>query len=105
MFGGNIHTMKKKEETLVVASKGNELEANAGDIKHKVMSRDQDAGRSPSIKIDKSASDRVEEFKYLGKYLTNQNSIQEEIKSRMKSRIACNHSLHNFCLPICFPKM
>jgi len=26
--------------------------------------------------------ERVEEFKYLGKTLTNQNSIQEEIKSR-----------------------
>jgi len=27
----------------------------------------------------------VEEFKYLGTNLTNQNSIQEEIKSRLKS--------------------
>jgi len=26
------------------------------------------------------------EFKYLGTTLTNQNSIQEEIKSRLKSR-------------------
>jgi hypothetical protein len=48
------------------------------------MSRDQDAGRSPSIKIDKSAFESVEELKYLEKNLTNQNYIQEEIKSRMK---------------------
>jgi len=27
----------------------------------------------------------VEEFKYLGTILTNQNSIEEEIKSRLKS--------------------
>jgi hypothetical protein len=27
--------------------------------------------------------------------LTNQNSIQEEIKSRLKSRNACYHSVHN----------
>ena len=27
---------------------------------------------------------RVEEFKYLGTTLTNKNSIQEEIKSRLK---------------------
>jgi hypothetical protein len=27
----------------------------------------------------------VEEFKYLGTTLTNQNSIQEEVKSRLKS--------------------
>jgi len=37
----------------------------------------------------------VEEFKYLGKALTNQNSIQEEIKSRMKLRDACYYSVQN----------
>jgi len=31
----------------------------------------------------------VEEFKYLETTLTNQNSIQEEIKSRPKSANAC----------------
>jgi hypothetical protein len=44
------------------------------------MSRDLNAGRSHSIKIDNSSFDRVEHFKYLGTTLTNQNSIQEEIK-------------------------
>jgi hypothetical protein len=37
----------------------------------------------------------VEEFKYLGTTLTNQNSIQEEIKKRLKSRNACYHLLQN----------
>jgi hypothetical protein len=37
----------------------------------------------------------VEEFKYLGTTLTNQNSIQEEIKSRMKSENACYHSVQD----------
>jgi len=35
--------------------------------------------------IDKSSFERVEEFKYLGTTLTNHNSNQEEIKSRLKS--------------------
>jgi len=35
----------------------------------------------------------VDEFKYLGTTLTNQNSIQEEIKSRLKSGNACYHSV------------
>ena len=35
--------------------------------------------------IDNSSFERVEEFKYLGTTLTNHNSIQEEIKSRLKS--------------------
>ena len=37
----------------------------------------------------------MEEFKYLGTTLTNQNSIQEEIKSRLKSGNACNYSVQN----------
>ena len=37
----------------------------------------------------------VEEFKYLGTTLTNQNSIQEEIKSRLKLGNACYHSVQN----------
>jgi len=37
----------------------------------------------------------VEEFKYLGTSLTNQNSIAEEIKSRLRSGSACYHSVQN----------
>jgi len=37
----------------------------------------------------------VEQFKYLGTTLTNENSIQEEIKSRLKSCNACYHSVQN----------
>ena len=37
----------------------------------------------------------MEEFKYLGTTLTNQNSIAEEIKSRMRSGTACCHSVQN----------
>ena len=37
----------------------------------------------------------MEEFKYLGKTLPNQNSIHEEIKSRLKSQNACYHLVQN----------
>ena len=37
----------------------------------------------------------MEEFKYLGTTLTNQNSVEEEIKSRLKSGSACYHSVQN----------
>jgi len=37
------------------------------------------------VRIDNSTFERVEEFKYLGTTLTNQNCIAEEIKSRLRS--------------------
>ena len=78
-----------------MASKDIGLVVNADKTKYMVMYRDQNAGRSHSMKTDNSSSERVEEFKYLGKNLTNQNSIQEEIKSRLKSGNACYHSVQN----------
>jgi len=47
------------------------------------------------MKIDNSSIERVEEFKYLGTTLTNRNSFQEEIKSRLKSGNACYYSVQN----------
>jgi hypothetical protein len=46
------------------------------------MSRSQHAGQSHSIKMGNSYYESVEEFKYFETILTNQSSIQEEIKSR-----------------------
>ena len=37
----------------------------------------------------------MEEFKYLGTTLTNQNAIQEEIKSRLRAGNACYNSVQN----------
>ena len=42
-----------------------------------VMSRDQNAGRNHSARIDNSTLEKVEVFKYFGTTLTNQNSIAE----------------------------
>ena len=69
-----------------------------------VMSRDQNAGQSHSMKTDNSSFERVEEFKYLETTLTNQISTQEEIKSRMKTGNAC-YRCRIFCLPVCYPKI
>jgi hypothetical protein len=43
-----------------------------------VMSQDQNAGQNHDIKIGNKSSETVEQFKYLGTALTNQNSIPEE---------------------------
>jgi hypothetical protein len=54
----------------------------ADKAKYIVMSPDKVVGQSISIKNDNSSCERVEEFKYLGTSLKNQNSIQEEMMSR-----------------------
>jgi hypothetical protein len=60
-----------------------------------VMAQYQNAGRSHNMNIDNSSIERVEELKYLGTTLTNQNSIQAEIKSRLKLINACYYSVQN----------
>jgi len=71
------------------------LEVNAHKTKYMTMSRDQNARRIHSMKFDNSSIERVQEFKYLGTTLTNQNSVQEEIKSRLKLGNACYYSVQN----------
>ena len=63
--------------------------------KYMVVNRDRNAGRIHGLGIDSGTFERVEGFKYLGTTLTNQNSIAEEIKSRLKSGNVCCHSLQN----------
>ena len=104
ILGGSMHTVKDNAVILIVASKEIELEVNADKTKYMVMSWDQNTGQSHNMKIDNSSFERVEDFKYLGTNLTNQNSIQEEIKSRMKWGNAYYHSVQNR-LPICYPKI
>jgi len=83
ILGRSVHTIEKNAEAVVVASKENGLQVNVDKTKYMVMSRDQNAARSHSIKTDNSCFERVEEFKYLGITLTNKTYIQEEIKSRL----------------------
>jgi len=78
---GSVHTMKENAQTLVVAGKEIGLKVSANKTKYMVMSRDHNGGRNHSIKSGNNLFEKVEEFKYLGTTFTNQNSIQEEIKS------------------------
>ena len=73
ILGVNIHNLKENAEALVAATREIGLEVSA----------------------DNSTFERVEDYKYLGTTLTNQNSIAEEIKSRLRSGNACYHSVQN----------
>jgi len=95
ILGGSVHTTNENAETLIVASREIGLEVNADKTKCMVMSRGQNVGRSHSIKTDNSSFERVEKFKCMETTLTNQHSIQEEIKSRLKSGNTCYHSVQS----------
>ena len=60
-----------------------------------VMSEDQRAGQNHNIMIDNISFEKLVQFKYLETTLMNQNSIQAENKSTLKSRNACYHSAQN----------
>jgi hypothetical protein len=47
-------------------------------------------------KIANRCFENVEQFRYLGTTVTNQNLTQEEIKRRLNSGHACYHSVQNF---------
>jgi hypothetical protein len=95
ILGWSIHTIKKNAGALVVARKETGLEVSADKTKYMVMSGNQNAIWSQNIAIDSSSFETVEKFIYLGTTWTNQNSIQEEIKSRLNSGNVCYHSVQN----------
>jgi len=103
-LAGDVHTINENAEALVAISKEIGLEVNVDKTKDMVMSREQNAGLCNNMKIDNRTFGMVEEFKYLGINLTNQNSIQEEIKSRLKSGNAWYHSMQNSLSSSLLPK-
>ena len=54
---------------------------NADKTKYMVLSREQTAGLSHTVMVDNSSIERVEQFKYLGTMLTNQNFIRKKLRA------------------------
>jgi hypothetical protein len=57
------------------------------------------------MKTDNSSFERVEEFKYLGKMLSKQNSIQEEIRADGSQEMVPIFRCRIFCLPVRYQKI
>ena len=53
----------------------------ADKTKYLVMSREQTAGISHTMKVDNSSIERVEEFKYLGTTITNKILFRKKLRA------------------------
>jgi hypothetical protein len=83
-------------EGLLDASKEVGLDLNPEKTKCMLMSYSQKIGQRCSIKIANTSFEGVAKFKYLRTTLTDQNSMHEEINSRLNFGNACHHSVQSF---------
>jgi hypothetical protein len=69
------------------------LEVNTKKTKYMLVLHCQKTGQRQSIRTENRSFEEVAKFKYLGITLTNQNFIDEKIKSRLNSGNAFYHSV------------
>jgi hypothetical protein len=87
----NIDAIKKNTESLIDASKEDDLEINVEKTKYMLLSHHQNVGKNRDIIIANRSFENVSQFICLGTTVTNQNLIQEEIERRLNSGNACYH--------------
>ena len=85
-----IRTIERNADVLLNACKDFGLAVNIGKTKYMEIGRHRGMIPNAHIKIGSNSYEKVKTFKYLGSLLTNQNSIQGEIKCRFKARNLCH---------------
>jgi hypothetical protein len=95
LLADKIDNTKENTETLIDASKEFAPEVNAEKIKYMLLSGSRNAGQNHDIKISNRFFENVQQFKYFGTTVTNQNLIQKGIKEEMNSGNACYHSVQD----------
>jgi hypothetical protein len=73
--------MQKNTEVLLLSSKEIVISKNAEKTTYKFISHEENVGQIYNTEI----SERVANFRYLGKVITNQNCIHKEINGTLNS--------------------
>ena len=81
LIGDDIRAIERNPDVLLNVCKDIGLAVNTGKTKYMEIGRH---GANAHIKIGSNFYEKVKTFKYLGSLMTNQNSIQEEIKCSRK---------------------
>ena len=81
----DIRTIEINSDVLLNACKDIGLAVNIGKTKYMEIGHHRGMIANARIKIGSNCYEKVNTSKYLGSLLTNQNSIQEEIKCRLKA--------------------
>jgi hypothetical protein len=97
--------VQKKEKGVNDVHKEIGVEVNTDKTTYMFMSRNENAGRSQNIKNGNSSPKMVAHFNYLLPTARNQNSIRDEIKSRLKTDNVCYHSVQNLLSSVCYLKI
>ena len=74
---------------LLNACKDIGLAVNTGETKYMEIGRHRGMVANKHIRIGSNSYEKGKTFRYLGYLVTNQNSIQEEIKCRLKAGNSC----------------
>ena len=82
----DIGTIERNAEVSLKACKDIGLAVNTGKAKYIKVWHHRGMMANEHIAISGNSNVKVKSFKYVGSLLTNQNSIHEEIKCRLKEK-------------------
>ena len=93
VIGDYIRTIERNADVLLNACKDIGLALNTGKTKYMEIRRHRSMTANEHIRICSNSYEKVKTCKYLGSLLTNQISIHEQIKCRLKARNSCYYSV------------
>ena len=89
----DIRTIERNTYVLLNACKNIGLAVDTGKTNYMEIGHHRGMIAIGHIKIGSNSYQKMKTFNYLGSLFTNQNSVQEEIKCRLKPRNLCYYSV------------